>query len=209
MRFWRFASHSLVRWTGSRNLQSITRSLLLFGHQLHSHSRRPLGFCRHICVLPRSLMPCHCAAATAANALACVAPEHAWLLDPAPPAPAAAGGPVFGVAAALPPHHPSAADWRGDEAMPDQEDRSQAAELAGLHNQQLAQQREPLAEPATVAAAWDVSSEPKRVLSLAELQAEAALAAVSCHTAVSDCCYDVCSQTSSERAKGKVMKEVK
>lgn len=118
-------------------------------------------------------------AATATNALACVAPEHAWLLDPSPPAPATAGGPVFG-AAASPPPIPSASGWGdgGDDAMPDQEDGSRAADLAGQHHQQLAQ-RDPLADPAAVAAAWDVSSEPKRVLSLADLQAQAALAAVS------------------------------
>lgn len=124
--------------------------------------------------------PC-CHAATAANALSCAAPEQAWLLDPAPTAPAASAGSLFG--AALPPPRPASNDWDGgDQAMldssPDGRDGSGDLGPTGQQQQQL-ERRDQSADPAAGAAVWDVSSEPKRVLSLADLRAEAALAAVS------------------------------
>ena len=66
------------------------------------------------------------------------------------------------------------------DSSPDERDGSGEAGRAGRQQQQQQLGRpDQSADPAAGAAAWDVSSEPKRVLSLADLRSEAALAAVS------------------------------
>ena len=64
------------------------------------------------------------------------------------------------------------------ESSPDERDGSVEPAPTGRRQQQLGR-RDQSAGPAAGAAVWDVSREPQRVLSLADLRSEAALAAVS------------------------------
>lgn len=150
-----------------------------------------------------SLHDIEVALATAANALACVSPEQAWLVDPAPRTPPSATGPVFGSAASPAPYTTAAiaADWGGagaegqdgssdrqdgspgdgDEAMLDEADGGADGDgerrLSPAERRQQGATGNGLPHPAAVAAAWDVSGGPQHVLSLADVRREAALAA--------------------------------
>jgi hypothetical protein len=64
------------------------------------------------------------------------------------------------------------------ESSPDERDGSGDPGRSGQQRQQQLGRPDQSADPAAGAAVWDVSSEPKRALSLADLRSEAALAAV-------------------------------
>lgn len=127
------------------------------------------------------VLPCG-PAATAANALGCVAVEHAWLTDPAPLAPPPAAGPAFGCGGGgSPSPYATAAQHRQQLA-------SAAADMIADGTDGISRDGSPHADGqqtavavtedvAALAAQWDVSREPTHVLSLGGLQREAALAA--------------------------------
>ncbi len=127
------------------------------------------------------VLPC-VPAATAANALGCVAAEHAWLTDPAPLAPPPAAGPAFGgggggsssLYATATQHRPQLASAAADMVA----DGGDGISRDGSPHADGQQTAVAVTEDvAALAARWDVSREPTHVLSLGGLQREAALAA--------------------------------